>query len=156
MDLGGRPPIYEKTAEGIARLESDIAAYFDKCDNRIEDIVTKDGVQLQVKNPEPYTVAGLAVHLGMTRKCLLDYEKREGFSYTIKRAKTKIEAQVARRSMETPYSTGCIFNLKTNFDYIEAKDKTPDTHLHMDYEKLTKDQQEALIPDIVKKIREEY
>lgn len=104
-----------------AKLAADIDAYFAKCDARTVKKLTKDGELVEVPEPEVYTVAGLAVHLKMTRKCLLDYHKREKFAYIVSLAKTRIEAQVVQRSMTTQYATGCIFNLKTNFGYVETQ-----------------------------------
>ena len=81
---GGRPLLY-KTAE---ELQLAIDEYFDTCDNRIQQVYSKksDGV-IEVINPEPYTMAGLAYAMGTDRKTILNYEKRDEFFLTVKRIK---------------------------------------------------------------------
>ncbi len=68
----------------------------------------------------PYTITGLALALDTTRETLLDYEARDRFSDTIKRAKLKIqnynEIQLYGNNV-----AGVIFNLKNNYDW---KDRT--------------------------------
>ena len=58
------------------------------------------------------TISGLAYHLGFeSRQSFYDYESRPEFSYTIKRARTKIEIYYEEKlSGTTP--TGPIFALK--------------------------------------------
>lgn len=67
------------------------------------------------------TVTGLAIALDLTRKGLIDYEhKNKDFCNTIKKAKAMIEEYIERR-LYYQNPTGCIFNLKNNFNW---KDKT--------------------------------
>lgn len=105
---GGRP-VKWKTPEGMQKA---IDAYFEYC---------KSGEDL----PVPPTITGLALALDLTRTGLLEYcEKSDEFSYTIKKAKTRVEAYIERRLYE-PNATGCIFNLKNNFGW---KDKSEQEH----------------------------
>lgn len=114
---GGRPPLYTTVDE----LETVVDEYFDVCDNRIQHVYDKkSGSVIEIINPEPYTMSGLAYAIGMDRRTLLEYGKKEQFSLTIKRAREKVHLDVERRLMEGN-STGAIFNLKNNFDW---KDKT--------------------------------
>ena len=110
----GRPLKFKTVKE----LQNKIDAYFKQCDDRkIPFIVKETGKEISISAPEPYTITGLAYFLGTTRETLLDYEHNRGddFSYTIKRAKTKIEYGVELRSIESGKPVGAIFNLKNNF-----------------------------------------
>ena len=76
----------------------------------------KDYVEIEIDTP---TITGLALYLWFeSRQSFYDYEKRENFSYTIKRARTFIEMEYEEMLRTNP--TGAIFALK-NFDW---KDKT--------------------------------
>lgn len=120
---GGRPLKYKTVDE----LSEAIDEYFDNCDNRIVQVFSKKiGDVVEIKDPEPYTISGLAYAMGVDRDTLLNYEKKEEFFGTIKSAKDKVHKDVERRLMETA-ATGAIFNLKNNFGW---KDKTEvDTNL---------------------------
>lgn len=86
---GGRPPHYE-TAEEIAVK---IDEYFKE-------------------NKKKPTVTGLALFLGFCdRASVYDYAKRDKFSYTIKRAFTRIE-QFHEERLSEHSCTGAIFWLK--------------------------------------------
>ena len=93
----GRPAKFNSVAE----LQGKIEAYFKKCD----------------QEGEPYTVTGLALALGTTRRTLLDYENDDEFSHTIKMAKTICENYLERKALkgEIPPAVG-IFMLK-NFGW---------------------------------------
>lgn len=128
-NLGGRPLKFKTPEE----LQQKIDAYFAECDPHIieqeyieekrekgilisQEVKTKKVMSKQI----PYTITGLANALDTTRETLLDYEERDGFSDTIKRAKVKIENFV-ELSLFGGNATGPIFNLKNNYGW---KDKT--------------------------------
>lgn len=114
---GGRPLLY-KTPEEMQKI---IDEYFDWCDNRAIKIWDdKTQKELMIGSPAPYTMSGLARRLGMDRRTLLDYKKRDKFLPTIKAARERIHEDVETRLMEKQ-ATGAIFNLKNNFDW---KDKS--------------------------------
>lgn len=85
-----------------------IEEYFDMCNN----------------NRRPYTVAGLARHLGLTRKSLLEYQKKYGGEYAviIEDAKTRIEEFVEACLFKSGIATGTIFNLKNNFGWSDKQE----------------------------------
>ena len=125
----GRPLAFKSVEE----LQSKIDEYFDFCDNRIQQVYSKkqDAV-IEIINPEPYTIAGLAYAVGIDRKTLWNYSKKDEFFHTIKRARDKVQTDVERRLMESN-PTGAIFNLKNNFDYkdkIETEVSNPDGTLN--------------------------
>lgn len=98
----GRPLKYNSVDE----MQKDIDNYFKYCD----------------ENKKPYTVSGLANALDMTRQSLLNYEEKEEFFDTIKRAKSKIE-QFAEESLFIGSNTaGVIFNLKNNYNWKDKQE----------------------------------
>ena len=77
------------------------------------------------------TITGLALFLGFnSRQSMLDYEKKEEFSCTIKNARLRIEHEYEKQ-LHLDKCTGAIFALK-NFgwkdkteDKLEDKNRTP-------------------------------
>jgi len=114
---GGRPPFFKTPA----KMQEAIEGYFDWCDNRIKSIYNeKAGTDIQISDPAPYTMSGLARHLGMDRRTLIDYKERDEFLPAIKAARERVHEDVETRLMEKQ-ATGAIFNLKNNFGW---KDET--------------------------------
>jgi len=94
-------------------LDTKIKSYFDSCWS-----VNSIGILSQTR---PYTVTGLAVALDTSRQTLINYESRERFFDTIKKAKDKIENYNEEQLYRNTQVAGVIFNLKNNYDW---KDKT--------------------------------
>ena len=97
----GRPLKYT-----LQELEEQIEEYFTKVNSEGSDEI-----------PD---IEWLAFHLDTTRKTLLDYENKDEFSYTIKRAKDKIfyyKKQLAFKWKMNP--TIFIFDSKNNHDYTD-------------------------------------
>lgn len=111
-------PLRYKTIES---LQSAINYYFNECDNRTKIFYDKEGTGVEGTIPEPYTMAGLAYAVGLSRQALMEYSHRDGYGDAIKEARQKIERDVERRLMETTNQAGAIFNLKNNFGW---RDKT--------------------------------
>jgi hypothetical protein len=113
---GGRPLKY-KTAK---QLEIAIAEYFDYCDNRMASVYVKEaGDNVQISNPAPYTMSGLAYKLGIDRGTLLNYSNHDEFFSTIKQARMRVQVDVEQRLMEGKNQAGAIFNLKNNFGWVD-------------------------------------
>ena len=92
----GRPLKFENVKE----LEDKIDAYFAN------------------ENNLPWTITDLAYWLDCDRQTLLNYQEKEEFFGTIKKAKTKIEASIEKRALLGVYNpTFAIFNMKNNFDW---------------------------------------
>lgn len=104
----GRPLKYNTVEE----LENAIELYFLRCD---------DG-------KIPYTVAGLALALGVSTKTLTNYEHAEGyepFFHTVKMAKQKCEAQMVENALSNKLNPSvAIFLCKANYNYSDQQDKT--------------------------------
>lgn len=111
----GRPPAFNSPEE----MQEKIDAYFAKCDARVSTRFDKDGEPINTLNPEPYTMSGLALALGVDRETILNYAEKDEYFGTIKAARAKVAADVERRLMETPNQTGAIFNLKNNFGWVD-------------------------------------
>jgi hypothetical protein len=117
--------------QSVEELQEKIDEYFELCDNRTTVALTKQGKLIEVPDPRPYTVSGLALYLDTTRQGLINYENRDEFYDTIRRAKSKIEA-FAEESLWTPkVATGVIFNLKNNFGWVDKSEV--DSNVNMKY-----------------------
>ena len=103
MNESGRPSKFKSVEE----LQEAIDKYFEECD----------------ETKRPYTVSGLAYALDTTRRTLLDYQEKDEYSHTIKRAKAKIEAfnEELLFSKDVP-TVGVIFNLKNNYDWKDKQE----------------------------------
>ena len=74
------------------------------------------------------TMAGLALSLDVDRRTIVNYSHNEEYFPTIRKARAKIESFIETRLYGNNV-TGCIFNLKNNFDWkdkqeVETKDTT--------------------------------
>lgn len=113
-----RPLLFKSVEE----LEEKIAQYFERCDKwKLAQTVYKWEV-VEYMRPIPYTITWLASYLWTNRQTLINYEEREEYFDTIKRAKEKVEADAEERAMVwDSNATMTIFSLKNNFWW---KDKT--------------------------------
>lgn len=98
MGAGGRPALFNSVEE----LQTCLDEYFEE-------------------NSSP-SITGLAYHLGFeSRQSIYDYEKKnDEFSYTIKRARLKIEIYY-EELLSTKSVTGAIFALK-NFGWADKQE----------------------------------
>ena len=111
-----------KKFDNVEELQLLIEEYFAYCDSQTKTVLTKKGELVVIPHPKPYTVQGLAVYLDCTMETLLQYQKQDAFSETIKKAKTKIETNKVEGMISGDWNaTGVIFDLKNNHDW---KDKT--------------------------------
>jgi hypothetical protein len=88
MNVGGRPPKFTDPEQ----LQNLVDEYFDTTDRP--------------------TLAGLAVHLGMSRSSLYNYAEKNGFLDIIKSAQARVEALYEERAVYDGQPTGVIFALK--------------------------------------------
>jgi len=110
----GQPPKY-KTAE---QLQKKIDWYFEHPPMR-QVVVGPPNNRTTVNLPCP-TITGLCLFLGFeSRQSFYDMEKREGFSYTIKKARLQMES-FYEESGQLNNSTFSIFALK-NFGWIDKQ-----------------------------------
>ena len=131
----GRPPKY-KTAKEIQKV---IDRYFKECPDTIK-MPTKEGVVIELP---VLTITGLVYYLGFeSRTAFYDYEKKEEFKYTIKRARLFIEMEYEKQ-LRSGNVTGAIFALK-NFGW---KDKQEIEQTNYNYNNMTDE-------DLDKRIKE--
>lgn len=112
----GCPPMYKTPEE----MQKAIDKYFEDCNG---EYIIIDGVALTDKNGKPvktegrpYTITGLALALGFSgRQALLNYEAKEEFVDTIKRAKSRVEQYAEERLFDKDGVNGAKFNLSNNF-----------------------------------------
>jgi D-Tyr-tRNAtyr deacylase len=112
-NLGGQKPFFENAET----LQEKINEYFNDGVKKRTVIVGKGEFKEAIELPVP-TITGLCYFLGFeSRQSFYDYEKREGFSYTIKRARLFIE-QEYEEHLQVGNTTGAIFALK-NMGWID-------------------------------------
>lgn len=91
-------PLKFKTVE---ELQEKISNYLNECG----------------ENKRPLTITGLALYLDTTRDLLLDYQEKDEFSDTIKRAKLTIQNYVEEYLFTGKNIAGAIFNLVNNYGW---------------------------------------
>lgn len=88
--------------------------------------VVDEYFDIKAATNSPFTISGLARHLGVTRATLLNYEKKyAGTEYAeiIEDAKVRIEEFVEECLFRNKVpTTGVIFNLKNNFSWKEKQE----------------------------------
>ena len=125
-DLGGRPMKFQSPEE----LQSKIDSYFDYCESRTkkEVVKTRDYYEvIDLPDPIPYTVYGLADFLDCDADTLLNYQTRDAFSVIIARAKHKILTNKVVRGLDGK-SNPAITKLLLGYNYgiVEPKGETQD------------------------------
>lgn len=127
---GGRPLAFQTVAE----LDLAIKLYFDKCDPHIEKHLIATGVtangQTMFEEREvltaqkPYTMSGLARAMGIDRRTLLNYKKRDQFFPSIQGAIDRCE-EYTEGQLFGPFANGAKFSLNNNFngDYTPWAEK---------------------------------
>jgi hypothetical protein len=101
VDRGGRPALYSNPND----LERMADNYFSKCE--------EDQINL--------TITGLCLYLGFeSKQSFYDYEKRDGFSYCIRKLRMRIE-NAYEQHLHGPGCVGSIFALK-NFDWTDKQE----------------------------------
>jgi hypothetical protein len=117
----GRPLKY-KTVEELDRA---INAYFDMCDPHTQRRVVDCGINEKgetiwrerevMTEQKPYTMAGLARAIGLSRQSLLNYKNRDEFLDSIVDAKARCEEFWEGR-LDSRHDRGAAFNLTNNYD----------------------------------------
>lgn len=84
-----------------------------------------------------WTVTGLAMALDLDRKALIEYSEHDEFSYTIKKAKEKVQESY-EKSLRKNGRTGDIFALK-NFGWTDKQEvESENKNINMTYEEYLK------------------
>lgn len=98
----GRPLKFKSAEE----LKEKIGQYFKKMD----------------AEKRPYSITGLALELDTSRETLLNYEQKQEFFDTIKRAKLRCENFAEEKLFTARNVTGAIFNLKNNYGWVDRQE----------------------------------
>ncbi len=140
----GRPPKYTS----VKQLQKVVNAYFAECDphwideeyydhpwieegtSRKKDYNAEEVLMTRKRMTEqqPYTMAGLARRLGLSRQALMEYkndDRGKEIGDTIKAARSVVEEFNEHLLLSGKYATGAIFNLKVNFGYHEHEEENP-------------------------------
>ncbi len=88
--------------------------------NNVEELEEKIQEYFENTPDEELTITGLALALDCDRKTLINYEKRDDFFHTIKKAKTIVENSY-ERALRKNGRTGDIFALK-NFGWTDKQE----------------------------------
>ena len=122
----------EKLFDSPGELEIFVQDYFNWCDdNPINVWHTQldkhSGSPVSMPTQRPYTVEGLARHLGVTPQTLLNYQKREGYEEyfaVIKCAKDRITEQRVEMASLGVFKEGFTkFLLINNTDYVDKAEQ---------------------------------
>lgn len=118
----GRPLAFKTPEE----LQEAISSYFEACDSSEIKVyhkqLTKSGELVEVPIRRPYTVEGLAEHLGVSRMTLINYKGRPEFFYTITQAIEKITRHKIELALVGAYdSRFAVFDLINNSNYRNEK-----------------------------------
>ena len=114
INIGGQPPMYDDPNNLLEKIND----YFNNGVTLKDVIIGKGDNKEVVKIPVP-TITGLCLHAGFaSRQSFYDYEKKEGFSYIIERARTFIEKHY-EELLQVGNTTGAIFALK-NMGWIDS------------------------------------
>lgn len=133
----GRPFVFTDPAQ----LKQEVQTYFDMCDPHLvtKKVVSShrdDGTAILVDrevmtDQEPYTITGLALHLGVSRRTLLNYrdpdhysddideEVRQELIHTLEKAAQKVEMFNERQLHKNGLANGIKFNLTNNFGWVD-------------------------------------
>ena len=111
----------------VEELEEKVESFFTSDDAFL--INYKDGGEERTFAP---TISGLALHLGVDRRTIVNYSNKEEYFPTIKKARARIEAHLEKKLFGNNV-TGLIFNLKNNFDWKD-KSEVAQTNVEMSHE----------------------
>lgn len=149
---GGRPAIYNTPEELLSMCNQ----YFlwilgERAIKKEDDTEIIEWERI----PENATITGLALFLGFCdRQSLNDYEKKEEFSFIIRRAKARVEMEYEKALRSDKSPTGSIFVLKN----MGWKDKTEQELTGRDgsdlFHNKTDDELKLLLKEALSKVSE--
>lgn len=112
---GGRPPHY-KTPEELQVKIDEYFKHIEGVKGEPKEVIVNGSVifvDTWIREPEPPTITGLCLFLGFeSRQSFHDYGERELFSYTIKKARLRIECEYEKNAQSAKTPAFHIFALK--------------------------------------------
>lgn len=120
---GGRPPKFS----GPEDLQARIDEYFESCwVDKITETENKETGEIITSNVKyqnrPYTIMGLALHIGLSRQGLCEYAAKGEFSDIVKTAKEKVEMFAEELLFTSKNPGGAIFWLKNHAGYRDKQE----------------------------------
>lgn len=97
------------------------------------------------------SILGMCEYLWIHRDTLLEYEKKEEFSATIKRAKQRIERYNADLLSREKNVTWIIFNLKNNFGWVDKQEidqTSKNININKDVSELSDEELDKIISEV--------
>jgi len=86
------------------------------------------------------TVSSLAFDLGITRRTILEYEKRDAYKAMIEKAKTFCEMHVEQKLFDPKVQpAGPIFNLKANFGHKDGSESGANLNVNLSWNLVQKE-----------------
>lgn len=145
IDVGGRPAAY-KTAKQLAEKINNYFNYIQGDFKEVEDAETQEVRKVYTRYPESPAITSLAFWLGFeSRQSFYDYEKKKGFTYTVKKARLAIESFYEQNLMGKNV-TGAIFALK-NFGWAD-KQEVLNTNVNYNSDPITKEEIKKIAKDL--------
>jgi hypothetical protein len=112
--------------QSVKAFQKKVDEYFQECDaNIIIKKVVQKGEIVEVPMSEPYTMAGLAHHLDLSRQALNEYKMTDTFGDIVMRARKKIErANINAAALGLHEPKIAHLNLASNFGYSTKQELT--------------------------------
>jgi hypothetical protein len=122
----GRPEKYSD----VGKMQKKIDEYFASCfspktDKAGQIIHDKNGNEI-LEQVRPFTMAGLAYALGMSRTSLINYQRKTEFFHAITQARRRCEVYAEERLFDKEGCQGAKFSLINNYE--SWKDKSELDH----------------------------
>jgi hypothetical protein len=76
---------------------------------------------------KPPTMSGLAYAMGIDRKTLINYSKKEDYFPTYKKARDRVEASMEDLLLSGKATAGVIFSFKNNFGWADKQPEQEDS-----------------------------
>ncbi len=88
-----------------------------------EPILNNKGTQVtRTRYYENPSILAMCRYIGTTRETIREYEMRDGYVDTIKKAKARVEEYLENELYRKEQVTGIIFNLKNNFGWKDKQE----------------------------------
>lgn len=103
-----------------------VEKYFIDCAAKRKTVLDRRGVAVDVDCPEIPTISGLAVALGVDRRTVVNYAKRDDYGDIIARARARVEAAMEQHLMTRDGAQGAKFSLSVNYGWTPVDRKEVD------------------------------
>jgi hypothetical protein len=114
----GRPPKFFTPEQ----MKKEIDKYFKECQDNTSQVVTKEGLIVDIKDPKIPCYAGLAYALDMDRHQLWNYSNKDDFYLTIKKARDLITQMLEDSLINSKNNpVGKIF-ISKNYGYTDKQE----------------------------------